>query len=449
MRVGWVPYVVVGALLLTIPLALKSVTVAIAVAVLAVLLLVLAILGLDRTSVLTMVAAFALASWDKYTLPVVSVLGPSDALFIVAIGLALPRLMTRRLWLPPAFLLGASVYVTFSILASLNSEFPGESYYYAARIILTVIGIPALLVWWGPRGKVLVALVVAYAVGTGISIAVGLPNMGGYRNYGLSQHPNILGYTAVLALALLPFLMRAVAKPHRTWICLMVFGIAGVGIMTSGSRAALLVAIILLVLYPAAERSILAALAVLASGVVGILIISQRNIRGDEQDAFSRLLGSANAAGSDHARIEGVATVWAEALAHPFLGTGFTLSGFLGHNAYVQIAAAAGFISLAAFLLVCFSMVMPLFAHDDMHSRLVYPAIVFIIAAPVSPNLTDRYIGFLMGLSLVGVVAVYEARRERQADEVARPPRKQGHADATFGAPAVHGRDPHSVSWSR
>ncbi len=449
MRVGWVSYVVVGALLLTIPLALKSVTVAVAVAVLAVLLLVLAILGLDRTSVLTMVAAFALASWDKYTLPVVSVLGPSDALFVVAIGLALPRLMLRRLWLPPAFLLGASVYVTFSILASLNSEYPAESYYYAARIILTVIGIPALLVWWGPRGKVLVALVVAYAVGTGVSIAVGLPNMGGYRNYGLSQHPNILGYTAVLALALLPFLMRAVAKPHRTWICLMVLGIAGVGIMTSGSRAALLVAIILVVLYPAAERSILAALAVLASGVVGILILSQRNITGDEQDAFSRLLGSANAAGSDHARIEGVATVWAEALAHPFLGTGFTLSGFLGHNAYVQIAAAAGFISLAAFLLVCFSMVMPLFVHDDMHSRLVYPAIVFIIAAPVSPNLTDRYIGFLMGLSLVGVVAVYEARRERQADELTRTPGTRGRADATLGAAEVRRRDPHPVSWSR
>jgi hypothetical protein len=229
----------------------------------------------------------------------------------------------------------------------------------------------------------------------------------------------------------------------------MVFGIAGVGIMTSGSRAALLVAIILLVLYPAAERSILAALAVLASGVVGILIISQRTIRGDEQDAFSRLLGSANAAGSDHARIEGVATVWAEALAHPFLGTGFTLSGFLGHNAYVQIAAAAGFISLAAFLLVCFSMVMPLFVHDDMHSRLVYPAIVFIIAAPVSPNLTDRYIGFLMGLSLVGVVAVYEARRERQADELMRTQATRGRADATFDASAVRGRDPHPVSWPR
>jgi hypothetical protein len=129
------------------------------------------------------------------------------------------------------------------------------------------------------------------------------------------------------------------------------------------------------------------------------------------------------------------------------LGTGFTLSGFLGHNAYVQIAAAAGFISLAAFLLVCVSMVMPLFVHDDMHSRLVYPAIVFIIAAPVSPNLTDRYIGFLMGLSLVGVVAVYEARRERQADELLRS--NSGRAVTHSVNAAVPERDEHPVSWSR
>ncbi len=216
------------------------------------------------------------------------------------------------------------------------------------------------------------------------------------------------------------------------------FGIAFLGIMTSGSRAALIVALVLLVLVPAAERSIVAALTVLGSGLVAILVFGQRIEAGGEgQDALSRLLGAGDVEGSDSARVEGVEKVWALALEHPFLGSGFTFSDFIAHNAYVQIAAAAGFLGLAAFAVICASMVTPLFAYDDVHSRLVYPAIVFLIAGPVSPNLTDRYIGFLLGLSMVGVVAVHEARRgarpEGRTQNRARSRSADGHEHRSGG----------------
>ncbi len=412
MKERFAPFLVVGLLLLGLPF-ISSLTVAAAMAAVVVLVMMLAILGLDRTSEWIMVAAFALAPCVLLVVPGFRFFNISDALFLVSIGLSLPRLMTRRIWLPPAFVLGSIAFVAISQLATLASPTPGESYYYAARVILMLIVIPVLLVWWAPRGGILVALVLAFAAGTVVSVMAGVVGGGGSRSAGLTQHPNVFGYTAVLTLSLLPFLGRTLPKAHRAWMCVTVGGIAFLGIMISGSRAALVVALFLVVLVPAAERSIIAALTVLGSGLVGVLVFGQR-IEADGQgtDALSRLLGAGNVEGSDRARIEGVEMVWRSVLEHPFLGSGFTFSDdYLAHNAYVQVAAAVGFFGLAAFVVVCATMITPLLTNDKVHSRLAYPVVIFLVAAPVSPNLTDRYIGMLMGLSMVGVVAVHEARR--------------------------------------
>ncbi len=424
MKERLVPILVVGPLLLALPLAARSLMVAAAIAAVAVLALVLGIFGLERASVGTMVAAFALAPCVGVVVPGFRFFNISDVLLIVSVVLALPRLLTRRLWLPPAFVIGSMVFVTISVLASVQSSSPAGSFYYSARIVLAVILIPALLVWWSPRGRILVTLVLAYAAGTGVSVLVGVLEAGGSRSAGLTQHPNVFGYTAVLTLSLLPFLARTLTKSHRTWICVTVFGIALLGIMISGSRAALLVALVLIVLFPAAERSVVAALTILGAGLVAILAFGQRiETGGDGQDALSRLLGAGNVEKSDRARIKGVETVWASALEHPLLGSGFTFSDFVAHNAYAQIAASVGFVGLAAFAVVCVSMATLLVAKDKVYRQLAYPAIVFLIAAPVSPNLTDRYIGILLGLSMVGVVAVHETGRRVLMDDPAQEPK--------------------------
>ena len=425
MKERLVPALVGGPLLLGIPVAAtSSFVVAASITAVAVLVLALSILGFDRTSEYSLVAAFALAPCVELVIPGFQFFTVSDVLLLVSIGLALPRLMARRLWLPPVFVVGSMAFVTISALAGLQSSSPGGSYYYSARIVLAVILIPTLLVWWSPRGRILVTLVLAYALGTGVSVLVGVLEAGSARNSGLTQHPNVFGYTAVLTLSLVPFLAKTLSRSHRAWICMTVFGVAVIGIMTSGSRAALIVALVLLVLVPAAERSIIAALTVLGSGLVAILVLSQRIQAGGEgQDALSRLLGAGDVEGSDRARLEGVEGVWALALEHPLLGSGFTFGDFVAHNAYAQIAAGAGFLCLAAFAVVCASMVTPLFAKDDVHRQLAYPAIVFLIAAPVSPNLTDRYIGILLGLSMVGVVAVHEARRRIRPEGRHQKPR--------------------------
>jgi len=406
-----IPVLFTGVLLLTLPVALDSIEVAIAIAGALVLLIMVEGLGLDRTSVVMMVLAFGLAPADDLG---VSFLSVSDVLFFMAIVLALPRLLRTPLEFPATFIVAALVFSAICLLSSVV-ENKGEVYYYTARVIFTFVVLPMLVVWWSPRGRVLVWLLVAYAAGTSISVVYGIPNIGAYRNYGLTQHPNVLGYTAMLTVALVPFLFVALSRKWRYWICGAALGGAGIGIITSGSRAALVVAIVLLLLVPAVERSIPLALTVAILGVAAIGFIAQRAAPTEGQNALSRLLGAGDVSASDRARTEGVERTWTIALEHPWLGQGFQLTDFLGHNVYIQVAAAVGFFGLAAFIVILISMVTPVFATSNIHSRLVYPAIAVIGAGPVSPQLTDRYLGLLLGIALVGVNAV-RAQRQRDAE---------------------------------
>lgn len=396
------PTLVVLALVGALPLAMKSLVLAVLILGAVMIVILVGWLGLEGASAVLMVLAFALAPADKLG---VAVLGVSDVFFFLAFGLVFPRLLRTALSVPGLFAVSSLAFVAIGLMSSVVADNPAV-YYYTARVIFTFIVLPAMVVWWAPRGKVLVWMLVAYAFGTGVSVLYGVPSIGAYRNYGLTQHPNVLGYTATLTVALVPFLYLALSRRWRVWICGAALGAAGLGIITSGSRAALVVALFLVVLVPAVERSIPLTLAVATAGVVAVAAIGQRTAPTEGQDALSRLLGAGDVTGSDAARVEGVEQTWAVALAHPWLGAGFDFADFLGHNVYVQVAAGVGFIGLAAFVVILVSMVTPIFVTSNIHSRLVYPAIVFIVAGPVSPQLTDRYIGLLLGIALVGVMAV-------------------------------------------
>ena len=365
-----------------------------------------------------MVLAFALAPADELT---VSFLGVSDAFFFLAFGLAFPRLLKTPLKLPAVFIFASLVFIAFGLLSSVSAN-NAAIYYYTARVIFTFVVLPAMVVWWAPSRNVLVWMLVAYAVGTGVSVAYGIPKTGVYRNLGLTQHPNVLGYTAMLTMALIPFLFVALPRKWRLWICGSVLGVAGVGIITSGSRAALVVAIVLIVLVPAVERSIPMAWTVVTGGVIAVGVLASSTSPTAGQDALSRLRGAGDVEGANRARLEGVERTWNVAVDHPWLGVGFDFSDFVGHNVYVQVAAAVGFVGLAAFVVILASMVWPLFATRVMYSRLVYPAIVFIVAGPVSPQLTDRYIGLLLGTALIGVNAVKAERQHDAAELEPQPP---------------------------
>jgi O-antigen ligase len=419
-------------LLLALPLAMASLLLAIALAGMFMVLILVLALGMERASILLMVLAFAFAPADSDSLTV-AFLGISDVFFFLSLALAFPRMLRTPLSMPPVFAFAAAGFSAIALMSSVAANEPGI-YYYTARVVFTFVILPMLVVWWAPRGKVLVWLLVAYAVGTSISVLYGLPRIGAYRNYGLSQHPNVLGYTTMLAVAVVPFLFVGLSRRWRYWICGAALGGAGIGILTSGSRAALLVTIVLILLVPAVERSIPLAITVASVGAIAITYIAQRPVPADGQDALSRLLGAGGASGSDQARVEGVERTWQVALDHPWLGTGFTLSEFNGHNVFVQVAAALGFIGLALFVVLLLSLVPAVLSTGNLHSRLIYPAIAVIGAGPVSPQLTDRYMGLLIGTALVGVNAVRAGRQFERDDpeDESPPPERLNRKNSSF-----------------
>ncbi len=237
------PLLVILALAAALPLAMKSLVLAVMITGMIMIVILVAWLGLERASTVLMVVGFALAPADRLG---VSVLSISDVFIFMSLGLAFPRLARTSISLPGLFLVGALSFIALGLLSSVAADDPSV-YYYTARVIFTFVVLPVLVVWWAPRGKVIVWLLVAFAAGASFSAVYGIPSIGGYRNYGLSQHPNILGYTAALAISLVPFLYLALSAKWRLWICGAAVGGATIGILTSGSRAALIVAIFLVV----------------------------------------------------------------------------------------------------------------------------------------------------------------------------------------------------------
>jgi hypothetical protein len=66
----------------------------------------------------------------------------------------------------------------------------------------------------------------------------------------------------------------------------------------------------------------------------------------------------------------------------------------------MQIAAGIGLLGLLAFLLVLWSFVTQLYRGAHPYHLLAWPAMAYIIAGPITPNLGSRYVGVLLALAL-------------------------------------------------
>ena len=66
-----------------------------------------------------------------------------------------------------------------------------------------------------------------------------------------------------------------------------------------------------------------------------------------------------------------------------------------------QVLAGLGVVGLVAFLFVLWSMVAPIFSGPRPYRLLAYPALAYIIAGPITPNLGSRYVGILLALAFV------------------------------------------------
>src|SRR3954470_10210222 len=77
------------------------------------------------------------------------------------------------------------------------------------RIVYALVILPTAIMLWGPTTKRIAFLAASFVAGTVISVGYGVihPPGGDGRALGLTLHPNGLGHTCMLSIALLPFLV--------------------------------------------------------------------------------------------------------------------------------------------------------------------------------------------------------------------------------------------------
>ncbi|MEV7398347.1 O-antigen ligase family protein [Aeromicrobium sp. NPDC092404] len=397
------PVALTGVLLVgLLPLAMSSTVGAVLSIGVALFFVALITFGLRGLGAGLNVAGMVAAPMTSVVVPGASAVTISDLLFVVGFILLLPTMFGQRLRVPWQFALGASVLFVVGFGTSLFNEVPIGSLSLMVRVFAATLVFPLLFVWWAPRGRTLFCLAAGYVVGVVLSLAYGIvsgPDPLTARYIGLSEQPTAFGYAGLLALALLPFIYAKLAPQHR-WMVLLAGALCMYTIWISGSRASLLVAAVLAVIYPAMERSIKVTAGLTLGGIFLIANID-RILNEEGGNALSRLLGRAGAAGSNAEREKGLREGWEVFTHHPIFGAGFDFDIFLAHNIYVQVLAGMGVIGLIAFLFVLWSMVSPIFHGPRPYRLLAYPALAYVIAGPITPNLGSRYVGILLALAFV------------------------------------------------
>lgn len=391
------------ALLALVPFGMASLVSAMAAGFGAIVLIGLFSLGITDTAIALVGLAFIMAPLnDVRPIPALSFVTASDLLFVLAFFLLVPMLIGKPFHPPAPFVIGASGVIMVGAVAAVASDAPGLSLNNLVRLVVGAFGLPVLFMLWDPSRRIIVGLAGAFIFGNVVNVvAAVLMGPTGDRYRGLSTHVNILGLCAMLGLALIPFLL-AVGKPEFRWLLALAALICSYGIWISGSRAALLVAIAVAALYPLMARSLKAAIAVTAAGVIVLAFVGRLAAGAEGDNALSRLLGGGSAEGSDEQRKQAMDVAIAQFRAHPIIGDGFGTI-LQAHNIYLEIAAAVGMIGLAFYLILIYSVIQPAFVVPRPHNLLAFPAVAYAMYGMIQPLLWDRYIWCVLAFAFVAV----------------------------------------------
>lgn len=415
-------------------LAMLSPTFAIVSVAGASLLTTIVCLGLEKTGTAVVILAMACAPLNSVRpSEAVSFVTFADVFFLLGFALLAPIILFRAPKPPPLFVVGAAVLLVSGIFASLAASAPETSLNHMMRLVVAALGIPIAFMFWRPGKRVVFWLASAYVLGVLISVADAVtrgaePKTGRYE--GLTTHFNVLGITALFAACLVPYI-ASMSPPSRRWLAWGAGGVCIYGIWISGSRAALLVIILVALIYPLVNLSIKAAGALAFAGAIALIMASRILDQAGSDNALGRLQGDDTASYSDIERRNALALGIKEFKAHPLLGNGFE-QALEAHNIYLEIAAAVGVIGLVGYLFILASSVLPLASGLRPHHQLAYPALSYIMVGMITNLLWDRYIWAVLALALVIPKAEGDPRENTH--------QKQDHLlEPRYGSPVEEG----------
>ncbi len=348
--------------------------------------------GTDRAGVLCILGAFATAPMSRGLDRLTGGVGtPTDLFLVLAWLLLLPGLAPRKLRMPTPWAIGLVTLFGFALLGSAASSSADASLYSLVQWIFFLGGLPILVAWWNPGSARIAQLLWAYVGGHMVSTLVALgegKDPVTQRYDGLTIHPNGFGLAGLVCVAALFYLW----DHHRERGLRILIGAAGamslLSIWLSGSRAALAVAVALVILIPLVERSALSSAGVFRLGgfVVGAapLILKLSG----EASALGRLTGSGTAVEADSERESAFHAGLQQFLDAPLTGSGL-VNVELYHNLFLEAAVAAGIVGLLSYAVILGTLARPLFGtHPE--RRLAWLAWAVLGVAAALPGLWDR-----------------------------------------------------------
>lgn len=335
----------------------------------------------------------------------------SDLLLIlaVAVGVLHSGLSRRRVAIPRQFAAGVGIFVAAGAAGSLGAQGVGVGHF--ARLLTTMLVAVVGIAVWRPTIEQVQSLAYAWLAGNTINILVALGTMSaqeGRRPAGLTTHPNALGLVSALSVAFAIFIYSTGRWRDRP-IALVLAGLSLVGVVLSGSRAAVLASLAALVLRVLLSGRWRTAVTGAVCVAVAWKAINRYSSSLPENSALNRLLHRSNSVELSNAeRLNHLRDSISALQAHPWTGNGFANAGS-AHDVMLQVAVASGLIGLAGFTLACSPMISPLWARDTGPWRWVaLPAVTFLVAALISNNLWDRYVWFSLALGMLAYIQTHE-----------------------------------------
>jgi hypothetical protein len=365
----------------------------------AVVLLVAAVsLGPQTTGAALVGLGFLTAPVHK-NLPISASASLTDVLLAVGLVLLLPRILRGEHRLSPMYAGGLVLIAVFGSVGSAVSERPVQSLVALLVWLVVILVVPLALLSWSPSEPVIDRLAWTFVAGQAFSFLYGVATgpFGGGRYAGYTPHPNYFAESGLMSFALLLHLYH---ETRNRWLAVLGMVMSVGSIYLSGSRAAMVIAVAMIMLVPVVERSALVGYLIAFAGAIVVALFGTLRSVAGEGSALERLLGNdGGAAASDQTRTEGLSEGIARFAQHPLSGSGL-LDLRPVHNNLVEVAIGTGVFGVIGYLMVIWALSRGLLGTSRMR-RLSYTVPAGFAFGLTAPSLSDRSIWIAISLSIV------------------------------------------------